>query len=498
MCLRKVYDAIIIGGGVVGSSVARELARYHIKVCVLEKEADVCCGNSSRNTGVLHAGFLYKTGSLQAKFAVEGNAAFEQISKELDVPYKRTGKLTIGFTEGERERLLKLKSQGDCNGVPNLSIIGRDEIKQVDPNVEAEFALYSPTSGIMCPYMYTIALAENAKLNGVDYYFENEVCSVKKEKDGAFSVSTAKGRLYSRWIINSAGLGAPTVAAMLGSAGYAYKPVKGEYILLDKRAIEQIRVPVYPAPDEKGVTDLHATPTIDGNVLMGPTCNDVVQSCDLDTTADSLDYIVKKGASIFKGMKTEWIIRSFSGIMPRFVERGTSGYLDFLIEHRPDNPNVVNLLGMDSPALTGAYPIGKYVADIVAAQEKLAKNNSFDPCRKGIKKFSEQDVETRCEMIEQNPDYGEIVCRCEYVTKAEIVEALNNPLGVTSVNGIKYRTRATMGRCQGGYCETRIASIIQESKGLDRKDIRLDNSRSYMFTGEVRESCGCSTKTPSL
>lgn len=486
--MQKQYDVIIIGGGVIGSSVARELARYQGKVCVLEKEADICCGNSGRNTGLLHAGFLYKTGTLKAKFTVEGNRTFDNIAKELDVPFERTGKVTVGFTEEERQRLIMLKKRGEENGVPGLSMIDSEDLKKIDPYVSGNFALYSASSGVTCPYQYTIALAENAKMNGVDFYFEHEVLAVRRQSDGLFEIRTPHGNFHSKWVINSAGLYAPNVAAMLGSTGHKLRKIKGEYLLLDKKAGAFLSLPVYPAPDENGVFDVHVTPTIDGNVIVGPTCDKEVEDFNFDTTREGLSTLITGGSNLFKGLKREWFIRSFSGIFPRLIDPETNNELDFLIEYKEENPNVINLLGMNSPGLTCSYPIAKRVAGIVAAQERLEVNEEFNPKRKGILCFIDQDDDTREKLIKENPDYGEIICRCESITKVEILEALNNPLGVASVNSIKYRTRASMGRCQGGYCETRIASIIQENKCIDKKEVRLDNSQSYMFIGEVRES----------
>ena len=483
--MQQCYDVIIIGAGVIGSSVARELSRYQVKVGVFEKEADVCCGNSSRNTGLLHAGF-HEPGSLKAKFTVEGNRAFDAIAKELDVPFKRTGKLIVGFTEEERNRLLDLKKRGEENGVPGLTMVDRAEIDKMGPNVGGNFALYSASSGITCPYQYTIALAENAKTNGVDFYFKSEVTAVERHVNGLFNIATSRGVFQTKWIINSAGLNSPAVAEMLGSQGYVLRMVKGEYIILDKKAGAFLNLPVYPCPDEEGIFDIHVTPTIDGNVLVGPTCDEIVDTADFDTTRVELNKLVKNGAKLFERMKPDWFIRNFAGIFPRLVDPDTGEEMDFTIEYTKGRPNVINLLGMNSPGLTSAYPIARRVAGIVAEEERLPRNDRFDPYRKAIVRFAEQDNETRQTLIEENPDYGEIICRCENVTKAEILEALHNPLGVSSVNSIKYRTRATMGRCQGGYCETRIASILQENMGIKKTDIRLDNRFSYMFTGEVR------------
>lgn len=483
--MQQCYDVMIIGAGVIGSSIARELSRYQAKVGVLEKETDVCCGNSSRNTGLLHAGF-HEHGSLKAKFTVEGNRAFDAIARELDVPFRRTGKLIVGFTEEQRKRLLDLKKRGEENGVPGLMMVDRAEMDKMDPNVGGNFALYSASSGITCPYQYTIALAENAKTNGVDFYFENEVIAVERNADGIFDITASQGKFQAKWVINSAGLNSPAVAAMLGAPGYTLRMVKGEYIILDKKAGAFLNLPVYPCPDENGIFDIHVTPTIDGNVLVGPTCDEIVGATHFDTTRAALNKLVKNGSNLFERMNPDWFIRNFAGIFPRLIDPDTGLEMDFTIDYKKERPNIISLLGMNSPGLTSAYPIARRVAGIVAEEECLQKNDQFNPCRKAIIRFAEQDNETRQTLIEENPDYGEVICRCENVTKAEILEALHNPLGVSSVNSIKYRTRATMGRCQGGYCETRIASILQENMGQEKTDIRLGNRFSYMFTGEVR------------
>ena len=315
-----------------------------MKVCILEKEADVCCGNSGRNTGMLHAGFLYKPGTNKARFSVEGNLGFDKVAEELDIPFK----LTIGFAEKQREKMLELKEQGEKNGVPGLSIIDRDEIRRIEPNGSGEFTLFSPTSGIFCPYIYTIALAENAKMNGTDFFFEHEVTGVKNMKDGTYVLTIPEGKFSSRWVINSCGLNAPAVAAMLGSPGHVYGMAKGEYILLDKRAGEYLHVPVYPVVDDNSVLGIYATPTVDGNVLIGPN-HEIVETPEFDTTQVVFGILAKAGFELFEKMKPEWYIRGFAGIRPRLIDPKTGADLDLLIEHKEETPTIINLVGMNSP-----------------------------------------------------------------------------------------------------------------------------------------------------
>lgn len=480
------YDVIIIGGGVVGSAVARELTRYRLSVAVLEKESDVCTHTSGRNTGMLHAGFLYKTGSLKAQCAVEGNAEFDRVAKELDVPFKRTGKLLIGFTEEHRQRLLAMIERGRANGVPGMELIDRVRMDEIDPSAGGNFAVYCPTSGILDPFLYTIALAENAAENGARYHLYTEVVGCGRLEDGSHVLHTNKGDFACRWVINSAGLRSAKISEMLGIPGYVIQPVKGEYFVLDKKAGAFARIPVYPAPTEHNTFDTHATPTVDGNVLVGPNSFNVEDGEDYSVRQVGMDGLQESGARMFKHMKREYYIRTFAGARPKRINPATGEIQDFLIERREDVPGVINLVGIESPGLTSALPIARRVVALLKEKEELTPNPAFDPTRKGIIRFHEASRAEQARLIATDPDYGEIVCRCETVTRAEIRAAIHNPLGVCTVNGIKVRTRASMGRCQGGYCETRITAMIREELGKAVTDVRLTNGHSTMFTGSVK------------
>ena len=479
-------DAAVIGAGVVGCAVARELSRYQLKIGVFEKELDVACGNSSRNTGMLHAGFTYKPGSLKAECAVEGNQEFDQVAEELDIPFKRTGKVVVGFTEEDRKNILKFKAVGEQNGVKGLRMIDKEELNQIDSSAGGEFAMYVPSSGILDPMQYTIALAENACENGAKFFFGAQVEDIARE-DGMYILKTPKGSFQAKWVINCAGMYAPEISQMLGYPYYPTKGFKGEYFVLDKKAGKFLNIPVYPAPNAKGGFAVHATPTVDGNVLVGPDSYEVEGREDYSVTKEHLDGLIRDGSRMFKEMRRDYFIRNFAGIRWKRYDPETGEILDFLLEADEKNPNTVNLVGIESPGITCALPLARRAVKIIAERDSLEKNPSFNPRRKGIRKFIEMSTEEKKEAIEKDPDYGEIVCRCENVTRAEILKAIHNPLGVHTVTGIKNRTRATMGRCQGGYCETRITKMIEEELGIRPEEVRYSKEGGYMFTGRVRE-----------
>lgn len=470
----------------VGSAIARELTRYRLKVVVLEAASDVCTQTSGRNTGLLHAGFLYQTGSLKAVCAVEGNREFDRVSRELDVPFRRTGKLIVGFTPEDRQRLEMFKARGEANGVPGLEMIDRKQMDRLDPSAQGNFAMWSPASGILDPFRYTIALAENAVKNGARYMFHCAFTGETRRPDGLHILHTTKGDFPTRWVVNAAGLGAAKVSEALGIPGHVVRGVKGEYFILDKKAGRYAKIPVYPAPNPDNTFATHATPTVDGNVLVGPDSAVTDDFQDYEATQPAMDGLVETGTRMFKHMERGYFIRNFAGIRPKRIDPETGKVQDFLLECRDDVPGVVNLVGIESPGLTAALPLARRAVALIQAREDLAPNEGFDPVQKGILRFSQQDRRTQAALIARDPNYGEIVCRCEEVTRAEILQAIHNPLGVHTVNGIKVRTRATMGRCQGGYCETRITKLLQEELGQAAEEVRLGPAGSWMFTGPVK------------
>ena len=330
--MKEIYDIAIIGGGIIGSSIARELSKYKLNICVLEKELDVCLETSGRNSGVLHAGFNNKPDSLMAKFCVEGNQNFEEVAKELDIPFKRTGKLVVGFTKEDKEQLIKMKEQGEVNGVVGLEIINKEKIKELSPYIGGEFALYSPSTGILNPFIYTIAMAENAVENGVNYFLGNEVLDIKRrlykedKNEEIYEIKTNEGIYKSKWIINCAGLNSDKIGKMLGIDEYSIHPCRGEYFILDQKVGQLLNMPAYPVPNPKaGGLGIHLTPSIDGNVFIGPSSEYIDEKDDYSVTKEVMDLLIEDGGRIFPHIKKEHFIRNFSGIRPKLVGKEQGG-----------------------------------------------------------------------------------------------------------------------------------------------------------------------------
>ena len=482
------YDVIIVGGGVVGSAIARELARYRLDIAVMEKNLDVVCETSGRNSGVVHGGFAYDPGTLKAKLCVEGNDGMDQLAEELGFRFDRCGKVLVGKSEEDYESLRRTMAQGAVNGAKDLVLIDKDELHRIVPEAVGEFAMFSPRSGILDPFGYTVAIAENAANNGVKYHFDHEVTAIRRE-DGLYIVTTTHGEYACRWIVNAAGLGCGVISDMLGITGYRVIGSKGDYIILDKRTGPLLPMPIYPVPSNTYM-GIHVTNTTDGNVIVGPNAEMTLDFKYYGVPQENIEFLAESASEIWPHIHRKDYIRNYSGILPKWVDENGK-IQDFKIEILPElAPNAVNLVGIESPGLTAAIPIGRHVVKMMQEYEQFEVNEAFNPVRKPIIRFEDQDDETRARLIEENPDYGELICRCERVTRAEILEAIHNPLGVHTMAGIKLRTRAMMGRCQGGYCQMRIEQMIEQELGVKAEDVLQARSGSWVLTGKMREEDG--------
>ena len=482
--MKTLYDVLIIGGGVVGSAIARELSAYKLHIGVLEKNFDVCNETSGRNSGVVHGGFAYDTGTLKAKLCVQGNRLMDELSDELGFSFNRCGKVLVGNTEQERQSLEHTIQQGKKNGATELSLISEEELHHLVPKAVGKFALLSKNSGIVDPFNLTIALAENAAQNGVSYFFDTEATGISRQ-DSLWQVQTSKGVYTTKWIINAAGLNCGVISDLLGITGYKIIGSKGDYIILDKKTGSLLPMPVYPVPSNTYM-GIHVTNTTDGNVIIGPNADTVIDVADYGVLQKNREYLTESASKIWPCIQRSDCIRNYSGILPKLVD-ADGAIQDFKIEIQDTiAPCAVNLVGIESPGLTAAVPIARMVRDMMQERIKLEPNLHYNPRRKTFPRFAALDDMQKAALISQNPDYGELICRCEKVSKAELINAIRNPLGVHTITGIKYRTRAMMGRCQGGYCQMRLTQLIEQETGCIPEDITYERKDSHPFTGTMR------------
>ncbi|HAV43681.1 TPA: FAD/NAD(P)-binding oxidoreductase [bacterium] len=479
------YDIVIIGGGVIGCGIARELSRYQINILLVERENDVARGTSGKNSGVIHSGFDPPVGTLKARLNIEGNKLFKRLCQELDIPFNFIGKLVVVKDKTEIEDLKILKRRAKANGVPSAEIISSEELRQLEPNVEAQAALYLPTAGITLPYLLNIALAENALSNGVKIHLNEEVKAILRKSTG-FLVKTTKGVYRTRWVINAAGLYADQVAKMVGIKEYRLYPCRGEYYILDKRFSGLVTRMIYPVPPKtSGGKGIHLTPTIEGNILVGPSAEYIRNREDVRTTLPVAKKLFREARQFVSKLPSGDVIARYAGVRCKVLPSKTPGFTDFLIEEDSQVKRFINLIGIESPGLTAAPAIARMVAEIIDRREGLRPNPTFNPRRVGIKRFDRCSLKERFQLVTEDPDYGEIICRCENVTRAELIQAIRNPLGVRTLSGLKYRARVMMGRCQGGYCLFRIVDVLKEL--YPEGEITLKGEGSKFFSGKTRE-----------
>lgn len=451
-----MFDVLIIGGGVVGCTTARMLSQYRLNTVLLEKESDICEGQSKANTAIVHGGYDAKPQTQKAKYNVQGNRMFETVCSELDVPLKRNTSLVVAFSEDGIPKLEELKKQGEINGVPKLSIIGREELRRREPQISSAAcaALLVETGGIVCPYELTVANAENAAENGVRFLRNAPVTGIEKDETG-WIVYSGAGTFTAKAVVNCAGLYSDQINNMVSEEQIYIHPRRGEYYILDKKYADQFHASIFQLPTKMGKGIL-VTPTVDGTVLIGPTAEDIDDKGDTRTTSKGLAKALRFGSLTWEHIPMRDVITTFSGI------RAHCDRDDFVLGEAPDAPMFFNAVGVESPGLTSSPAIGRYLAELVAEKLGAKRNESFNPIRKGIPKFREMTNEERSKAIAANPEYAKIVCRCETVTEAEIRQAIRRPVGARTMDGIKRRTRAGMGRCQAGFCTPRTVQILSE------------------------------------
>ena len=475
-------DIIIIGSGIIGSSIARELSKYKANILVLEKNNDVSCGTTKANSGIVHAGFDAKPNSLKAFFNVRGAKLYSNLSKELDFPFKQNGAFVLSFSKEGRSTLDELLKRAEDNKVEGCEILSGDEIRKMEPNVSKEVVegLYAKTSGIVSPYEMCIAMAENASANGVRFEFNKEVLSIKKEND-KFIIKTKDNSIYeSKILINAAGCHSDEINNMLSKNKYHIKARKGEYVLLDKEYSYICEKTLFQLPTKMGKGIL-VSPTCHGNIIVGPTALDVDNKDLTWTTPEGLKEVWSKACLSVPSLPKGGIITQFSGL--RAHEDGN----DFIVSFSKDVEGLYNLIGIESPGLASAPAIAEYVSKEVSEYLKLNKNENFNPIRKSIKHIAHMNEKELANAIKENSEYGHVICRCEVVSEAEIKEAIRRTPGAVDLDGVKRRVRAGMGRCQMGFCTPKIMEILANELGISLEEVTKRGNKSFVVEGRIKD-----------
>jgi len=476
-----MFDAAIIGAGIIGTAIARKLAQYDLNLVLIEKDSDLANGATKANSAIVHAGFDPEPGTLKAKFNVEGNRIYESLCRELDVPFHQTGSLVIAFSDEEMETLNGLYERGLSFDVPRLELVGREKLHKMEPGLtsEAMGALYAPTAGITDPYLLAIALAESAAASGVEIRRNCPVTEIIKLGE-RFKVICGGETIETRYVINAAGLYADRINELINPSYFQIKPTRGEYFLLDKKTGHYARHVLFPCPTRLGKGVL-ISPTAHGNLIIGPNAEAVDSREATETTASGLEFVHSNAEKIKKDLPFHKVITSFSGL------RAKSSSGDFIIEETKETPGFINVAGIDSPGLVSAPAIAGYVAELVTEKTGTpGKNPGFQPAAKNHTALMNLNEEEKAALIKEDPRYGKIICRCESVTEGEIIRAIEGPVGARTVDGIKKRVRPGGGRCQGGFCGPRVIQILARELGKEPEEIKKDNPASYILTGPTK------------
>lgn len=477
------YDVAVVGGGVTGCSIARSLSRYQLRVVLLEKDEDVCSGTSKANSAIVHAGYDPEPGTLKAKLNILGSRMMPQLAKDLDIDFKQNGSMIVCFDESDKPALQELYERGLKNGVERMRLLTGDEARAMEPNLSQNVvaALLCPTGGIVCPFNLTIALAENAYANGVEFRFFSPVERVERIDGGYRLAIKDKAPVTATYVVNAAGLYSDVLHNQVSAKKLRIVPRRGNYLLCDKEVGGFVSHTIFQLPTKAGKGIL-VTPTIHGNLLLGPTSVEDADREDTATYAADLEDVEKRAALSVKDGKLPLrkIITSFSGV------RAHEASGDFVIGEVEDAPGFFDAAGIESPGLSCSPAIGDYVADMVEAKAKAPKKDSWIATRKGVVKTRELPLAERDALIRQNPAYGTIVCRCEQISEGEIIDAITRPLGAVSMDGVKRRCRAGMGRCQAGFCTPRTMELLCKYRGMRMDQVCKNVRGSELIKGESK------------
>ncbi len=473
-----IYDVAIIGGGVVGGLIARELAKYRLNICILEKEDDVAMGATRANSAIVHGGYDPVPGTLKAELNVKGAAMMADLCRRLDVHYINNGSMVVAFDEEQLEHVKMLCERGKTNGVPGLSVITGDEARKLEPALSKNIvgALLCTSSGIVCPYDLTIAAVGNAMDNGTDLVCNFKVASISDDGKVYTLTSESGDEIKAKYIVNAAGLGSDEVARLYGD-DYHLVAKKGEYMLLDKSEGGLVSRTIFQTPTKAGKGIL-VTPTVDGNLLVGPT-SEKTEKDDKTTTLEGLDTIKEKASLSADGINYRAVITSFAGLRAACVESE-----DFILEVSAHFPRAVNAVGIDSPGLSSSPAIAEYIVNLLAgAGLVLEEKPEHIDTRVSCKHFRTLSAEEKNEMIKKDPSYGRVICRCETVTEGEILAAIRQNPKATTTDGIKRRTRAGMGRCQAGFCTPFVTELIAKELGIAENQVTKTGGGSRLLLG---------------
>jgi len=476
-----MFDVLIIGAGIAGTMIARMLSKYNLSIAIVDKENDVGNATSMANSGIVHGGYDAAYGTNKGYFNVRGNQKFEKLTEELDVPFKKTGSMVLAFSDEEMDILKELYDNGLKNGVKEMSLLNKEEVIERERNISDKVmgALLSKTAGIVSPWELAIKACENAMENGAKLYLNETVLEIKEGSD-IFEIVTNNNKFTAKCIVNCAGVYADEIHNMLGKnkkeykPSFSIKPRKGQYYLLDKEAGNIVNTVLFQCPTKKGKGVLVA-PTVHGNLLVGPDSEFISDKDDLKTTREALKYIRETAIKSVENIPFEATIRTFAGIRAS----GSTG--DFIIEPSPLNDNFINVAGYESPGLASIPAVSEYVEKMVVKRFKnIEENKNYNPKNRKHIILEELKENQKIELVKENPDYGQIVCRCESITEGEIKDVINRKAGATTVKGVKKRTRAGAGRCQGGFCGPRVLAILGECLDKKESEINYDSKNSYL------------------